>query len=49
MNGRKRHVVVDTRGVTLEVAVYLANIQGRNGAKLVIEKLAGQFPGLRLI
>ena len=49
MNGRKRHVVVDTRGLTLEAAVHPANIQDRDGAKLALEKLAGQFPGLRLI
>ena len=49
MNGRKRHIVVDTQGLTLEVAVHPANIQDRDGAKLVIEKLAGQFPELRLI
>ena len=49
MNGRKRHVIVDTQGLTLESEVHPANIQDRDGAKLVIEKLAGQFPDLRLI
>ena len=49
MNGRKRHVIVDTQGLTLEVAVHPADIQDRDGAKLVIKKLAGRFPGLRLI
>ena len=49
MNGRKRHVIVDTQGLTLEVAVHPANVQDRDGAKPVIKKLAGQFPGLRLI
>ena len=33
----------------LEVEVPPANIQDRDGAKLVIENLAEQFPGLRLI
>ena len=49
MNGRKRRVIVDTRGLTLEAAVHPANIQDRDGAKLVIEKLVGQFPRLDLI
>jgi len=49
VNGRKRYVVVDTRGLTLEAAVHPANVQGRDGAKLAIEKMVGQFPGLRLI
>ena len=49
MNGRKRRAVVDTQGLTLEASVHPANIQDRDGSKLVIKKLAGQFPGLRLI
>ena len=49
MNGRKRRVIVDTRGFTLEAAVHLANVQDRDGAKPVIEKLSEQFPELRLI
>jgi len=38
-NGRKRHIVVDTLGNLLEVAVHAANIQDRDGAKLVLSKL----------
>ena len=49
MNGRKRRVIVDMRGLTLEAAVHPADVQDRDGAKLVIKKLAGRFPGLRLI
>ena len=49
VNGRKRHVIVDTQGLTLEAAVHPADIQNRDGAKLALEKLAGRFPGLRLI
>ena len=40
---------MDTQGLTLEAAVHPANIQDLDGAKLALEKLAGQFPGLRLI
>ena len=49
MNGRKRHVIVDTQGLTLEVAVHPANVQDPDGAKLAIKKLVGQFPRLGLI
>ena len=47
--GRKRHIVVDTMGMLLAVVVHPADIQDRDGAKLVIEKLKGRFPRLRLI
>jgi len=36
-------------GLTLEAAVHPANVHDLDGAKLAMEKLAGQFPGLRLI
>ena len=49
MNGRKRRVVVDTQGLTLEAAVHPANVQDLDGAKLALEKLVGQFPSLGLI
>ena len=41
---RKRHIVVDTMGLLLAVAVHPANIQDGDGARLVISKLAGSFP-----
>ena len=44
MKGRKRHIVVDTLGLLLAVAVHPANIQGRDGAKLVLESMLGQYP-----
>ena len=49
MKGRKRHIVVDTMGLLLAVAVHAADIQDRDGAKLVLSKLQGRFPRLRLI
>ena len=49
MTGRKRHIVVDTLGLLLAVVVHAANIQDRDGAKLVLAKLAGRFPRLKLI
>ena len=47
--GRKRHIAVDTIGLLLAVVVHSADIQDRDGAKLVINKLMGRFARLRLI
>ena len=47
--GRKRHIVVDTVGLVLAVVVHPADIQDRDGAKLVLSKLLSRFPQLRLI
>jgi len=49
VNGRKRHLLVDTLGLLLMVIVHAANIQDRDGAKLLLEKAKGRFPRLRLI
>ena len=49
VSGRRRHIIVDTMGLLLAVAVHPANIQDRDGAKLVISKLPGRFPHLELI
>ena len=49
MKGRKRHIVVDTQGLLLAVAVHPANIQDRDGAKLVLGRLLGRFPRLERI
>ena len=40
---------MDTMGLLLAVVVHAANIQDRDGAKLVLGKLIGRFPRLRLI
>lgn len=49
VNGRKRHILVDTIGLLLMVVVHQASIQDRDGAKLVLEKVKGLFPRLKLI
>lgn len=49
MSGRKRHLVVDTLGLVLAVVVHAADVQDRDGAKLVLATLLGRFPRLRLI
>ena len=40
VKGRKRHIIVDTLGNLVEVVVHAANIQDRDGAKLVLNKLS---------
>lgn len=49
VKGRKRHIVVDTLGLLLAVAVHPAHIQDRDGARLVLTRLSGRFPRLQLI
>jgi len=49
INGRKRHIVVDTLGLVLAVVVHAANIQDRDGAKLVLALLKVRFSRLKLI
>ena len=47
VRGRIRHIVVDTQGWLLAVVVHPADIQDRDGAKLVLQRMAGLFPDLR--
>ena len=47
--GRKRHIVVDTAGLLLAVVVHPADVQDRDGARLVLSELAGKASRLRLI
>jgi putative transposase len=47
VNGRKRHILVDTLGLLLQVVVPPANLQDREGAKLVLAGLQRRFPRLR--
>jgi putative transposase len=49
INGRKRHILVDTLGLLLVCVVHAAGIQDRDGAKLVFLKANGRFPRLKLI
>jgi transposase len=39
MSGRKRHLVVDTNGLILDVLVHPANLTDRQGAKLLLAPL----------
>ena len=49
INGIKRHIMVDTLGLLLVIVVHAANIQDRDGAKLVLEKAKNRFPRLQLL
>jgi putative transposase len=49
VNGRKRHLVVDTLGMVVSAVVHSAGIQDRDGAKLVLRKMVGRFPRLKKI
>jgi putative transposase len=46
INGRKRHILVDTLGLLLTVVVHPASMQDREGAKLVLADVGRQFPRL---
>jgi putative transposase len=40
VTGRKRHILVDTLGLLLNVVVHPADLQDRDGARLVLEQIA---------
>jgi len=49
VNGRKRHILVDTLGLLLLVVVTAASVQDRDGAKLLLLGLRGACKKLRRI
>ena len=49
VNGRKRHLLVDTLGLVLAVVVTAASVQDRDGARLLLRRLGGACKKLRLI
>ena len=49
VKGRKRHILVDTMGLLLFAMVLTANIQDRDGAKLLFGKIKERFPRLALV
>jgi putative transposase len=49
LNGRKRHVLVDTQGLVLKVVVHPAALHDRVGAKQVLQGLPADFPQLEHI
>jgi len=49
INGRKRHIVVDTCGLLLVVLVTGAHVQDRDAARLLLWGLRTAFPTVRLL
>jgi putative transposase len=49
IQGRKRHLLVDTLGLLLKVKVLAADIGDRDGAKVLLHSLIGKLPRLQLI
>jgi putative transposase len=49
VNGRKRHILVDTTGLLLMVVVHIASVQDRDGAMIVLQKAKQSFWRLQLI
>jgi transposase len=49
VNGRKRHVVVDTMGLLLAVVITAASVQDRDGARTVLDRLRCAMPSVALI
>lgn len=49
VNGRKRHILVDTLGLLLTVVVTVASVQDRDGARLLLQHLPGGCKNLRKI
>ena len=49
VKGRKIHALVDSEGLPMRVVVHSAEIQDRDGAGLVLDKIRRRFPWLELI
>ncbi|HEX4721244.1 MAG TPA: transposase [Pseudonocardiaceae bacterium] len=49
VNGRKRHIAVDTLGLLLCVLVTAASVQDRDGARPLLERLAASCHRIRLV
>jgi putative transposase len=49
INGRKRHLLVDTLGLVLAVVVTAASVPDRDGARLLVSRLGGAGKKLRRI
>lgn len=49
VNGRKRHIVVDTLGLLIVVLVTAASVQDRDGGRLVLAKARMKMPSIVLV
>ena len=46
VNGRKRHLLVDTNGLVMKAKVHSADLADREGARVLLERVGESFPGL---
>jgi putative transposase len=49
VTGRKRHLAVDTLGLVLAAVVTAASVQDRDGGLMLLRRLAGWCPRLRVV
>jgi transposase len=49
IQGRKRHLLVDTQGLVICAKVLAADIRDRAGGKVLLQPLAGKMPRLQVI
>lgn len=49
LEGRERHVVVDTLGLWFAVSVTAASVQDRYGARPVIASIMAEYPGIETL
>jgi transposase len=47
INGRKRHLLVDTSGLVMKARVHPADLADREGARMVLDRVDESYPGLR--
>ena len=46
VNGRKRHLLVDTQGLVMKAKAHPADLADREGARLLLEPVVADFPNL---
>ncbi len=49
IKGRKRHLLVDTRGLLMSIVVTAASVQERDGARMVFARINGSGKKLRRV
>jgi putative transposase len=47
VNGRKRHLLVDTSGLVMKAKVHPADLADREGARALLERIGEPFPNLQ--
>jgi putative transposase len=49
INGRKRHLLVDTEGLLMGITVHEASLADRDGARLLLGKVGNRFPRMEKV